>query len=246
MRPETLSEACAPVLMYLATFRRNAATTGISLQALQNALRAELDKVRVHCERDPRLAPLLHRSFYALVATADQVVLGSAWPERASWSMSLLETSYFGSASGGTTFFAFVEEIKHEPTEAAAEIAGLLFLCMAMGFQGQLRGERRELELRRQELFDKARLGATDSVQDGGERRMTPDAYGRNSTIQGVKLPTVSTLRVAAVALVAIIASLAFGRIVTRIQIHDDVDAFERMTRELRAAPSAGENGGDE
>ncbi|MEM1452971.1 MAG: DotU family type IV/VI secretion system protein [Planctomycetota bacterium] len=246
MRSETLSEACAPVLMYLATFRRNAATTGISLQALQNALRAELDKVRVHCERDPRLAPLLQRSFYALVATADQVVLGSAWPERVSWSMSLLETSYFGSASGGSTFFAFVEEIKHEPTEEAAEIAGLLFLCMAMGFQGQLRGERRELELRRQELFDKARLGASDVGHDGAERHMTPDAYGRNSSIQGVKLPTVSTLRVAAVAVVAIFASLAFGKIVTRMQIRSDVKTFDGMTDQLRSESSSDAAEGDE
>ena len=246
MRSETLSEACGPVLMYLATFRRNAATTGISLQALQNALRAELDKVRVHCERDPRLAPLLHRSFYALVVTADQVVLGSTWPERASWSMNLLETSYFKTANGGSVFFDFVEEIKHEPTDAASEIAGLLFLCMAMGFQGVLRGERRELELRRQELFDKARLGTLDAASDGSERHMTPDAYGRNSTIQAVKLPTVSTLRIAAVAVVVIVASIAFGKVVTRQQIKEDQRTFKEITDKLRATSDATDARGEE
>ena len=240
-QPETLSQACAPVLMYLATFRRNAATTGLSIQALQNALRVEIDKVKAHCERDPRLAPLIQRSFNSLVATADQVVLGSAWPERAAWSMNLLETSYFGSATGGAEFFRFVEEIKHEPTDAAAEIAALLFQCMAMGFQGKLRGERRELEARRQELFDKARLGSNDGVGDGSERKLTPEAYGRNSAIQGTKLPTVSTLRVAAVALVALIAGWGFGKMVTSMEVGEDVNSL----RDIAAAITGPATGSD-
>jgi len=220
--------------MYLATFRRNAATTGLSIQALQNALRVEIDKVKAHCERDPRLAPLIQRSFNSLVATADQVVLGSAWPERAAWSMNLLETSYFGSATGGAEFFRFVEEIKHEPTDAAAEIAALLFQCMAMGFQGKLRGERRELESRRQELFDKARLGANEGVGDGSERKLTPESYDRNSSIQGAKLPTVSTLRVAAVALVALLGGWGFGKIITGMEVGEDVKTIGEIEAAIR------------
>lgn len=234
MRPETLSQACAPVLMYLATFRRNAATTNLSLQALQNALRTELDRVRAHCERDPRLAPMIERSFYALVTTADQVVLGSAWPQRTAWSMSLLETSYFGSAKGGTEFFRFVEEIKRESTDAAAEIAGLLFHCMAMGFQGELRGERRELEMRRQELFDKARLGELEDARDGAERKLTPEAYDRNSSITGLKLPTASTLRIASVAVVAFLFAWGFGRLLTSFEVKSDVDRMGRIEAEIR------------
>ena len=220
--------------MYLATFRRNAATTGLSIQALQNALRVEIDKVKAHCERDPRLAPLIQRSFNSLVATADQVVLGSAWPERAAWSMSLLETSYFGSATGGAEFFRFVDEIKHEPTDAAAEIAALLFQCMAMGFQGKLRGERRELESRRQELFDKARLGANEGVGDGSERKLTPESYGRNSSMQGARLPTVSTLRVAAVALVALLGGWGFGKIITGMEVGEDVKTLGEIEAAIR------------
>lgn len=233
-RQETLTEACAPVLLYLATFRRNAATTGLSIQALQNALRVELDKVKSHCERDPRLAPMIERSFYALVATADQVVLGSAWPQRTAWSMSLLETSYFGSARGGSQFFQFIEEIKHEPTEAAAEIAALLFYCLAMGFQGELRGERRQLELRRQEMYDKARLGSGRDSADGAERKLTPAAYGRNSAIRAMRLPTVSTFRVAAVAVVAAVASWLFARYLTINKVGSDLEAIEQITAEVR------------
>ncbi len=238
MRSETLSEACGPVLLYLATFRRNAATTQLSLQALQNALRSELDKVRSHCERDPRLAPLVERSFYSLVATADQVVLGSSWPQRTAWSMSLLETSYFGSAKGGSEFFRFLEEIKREPTEAAAEIAALLFHCMAMGFQGELRGERKELETRRRELFDKARLGALEDARDGAERKLTPEAYDRNSSIAGLKLPTASTLRIASVAAIAFLFAWGFGRLLTSLEVRDDVSRIHQIRTEIQQPES--------
>lgn len=229
MKSETLTEACTPALLYLATFRRNAATTSLSIQALQNALRTELDKVRAHCERDPRLAPLIGRSHYALVATADQVILGSSWPQRTAWSMSLLETSYFASAKGGSEFFRFVEEIKREPTEAAAEIAELLFHCMAMGFQGELRGERKELESRRQELFDKAKLSERVDKMDGAERKLAPEAYDRNSSISALKLPTASTLRIASVAIVAVIFAWAFGRVVTNFGVSSDIDEIEKI-----------------
>lgn len=230
MRQETLPEACAPVLAHLATFRRNAATTGLTIQAVHSALRVELDRVRAHCERDPRLAPLIERSFYALVATADQVVLTSAWPQRTAWSMHfLLESTYFRQANGGSQFFRFVEEIKHEPTEAASEIAALLFHCMALGFQGELIGERRELEKRRQELFDKARLGDVGAAADGNERHLAPDAYGKNSTLQSAKLPTVNALRLVAVALVALVAAWSFGAITTSLDSSADREQLDEI-----------------
>jgi type IV/VI secretion system ImpK/VasF family protein len=225
-----------PVLLYLATFRRNAATTSLSIQATQNALRTELDKVRANCERDPRLAPMIERAFYPLVVTADQVVLGSNWPQRTAWSMSLLETSYFSSAKGGSEFFRRVDEIKREPTDEAAEIAGLLFHCMAMGFQGELRGERRELEARRQELFDKARLGGQGS--GGGHRRLTPEAYDRNSSIMALKLPTASSMRIASVALAALLFAWAFGRLVTSLEVKSHVKEMKAINAAIQSEDS--------
>ena len=231
MRTETLTAACTPVLLSLATFRRNAATTGLSIQAAQNTLRSELDKVRAHCQRDPRLAPLIERAFYPLVAAADQVVLSSNWPQRTAWSMSLLETSYFGSAKGGSDFFRIVEEIKREPTDEAAEIAELLFQCLAMGFQGELRGERRELEARRMELFDKARL--SDRAGAGSHVKLTPDAYDRNSSIVALRLPTASSLRIASVAAAALLFAWGFGWLVTSMQVKDDVTKMQEIEAEI-------------
>ncbi len=238
MRRQTLTQACEPVLYYLATFRRNAATTGLSLQALQNALRAELDAARSSCQRDSRLAPMMERAFPALVYAADQVVLTSLWPSRTQWAMSLLETSYFNTARGGEEFFRFVEEVKRESGDEAVEIAELLFHCMAMGFQGSLRNERLELEARRRELFDKARLGAAGQVSDGYERHLTPDAYGRNSAMPRKTLPTTSALRLAAAGLIALGASWALGYFVNQAEVSDDLDQLNMINKKLESKVS--------
>ena len=241
MRRQTLTQACEPVLFYLATFRRNAATTGLSLQALQNALRAELDAARSACERDPRLAPLIQRAFPALVYAADQVVLTSLWPSRTQWAMCLLETSYFNTSRGGEEFFKFIEEVKRDNGEAAVEIAELMFHCMAMGFQGSLRNERLELEARRRELFDKARLGGHAQVSDGYERHLTPDAYGRNSTMPRKTLPTTSTLRLVSAGVVALGFSWALGYFVNQAEVADDIETLDEINKQLETTEETGQ-----
>lgn len=148
MARPTLHQACSPVLLYLATFRRNSATSQLSLHQLQSTLQRELDKVRNQCAEDPVLGPRFEKVFYPLVAAADQVVLSSSWPQRVGWSMSLLETHYFGRAEGGREFYRHVERVLSDPSDEAAEQAEVLFACMALGFQGELLGERTELERR--------------------------------------------------------------------------------------------------
>ena len=134
----SLAEACSTFFVYLTSFRRNAATSRLSQEGLRAALKRELERVRTRCEQDRRLHPMFERIWYALVATADQAVLGSDWPGRRGWSMSLLEMDYFQTAEGGRRFFVFVQEVLDDPSESAHELAELLFQCMALGFQGEL------------------------------------------------------------------------------------------------------------
>ena len=226
-KPLTLTEACAPVLLYLTTFRRNAGTSSMSIQELQAALKREIDGVRTRCEEERRLHPLFERVFYALVATADQVILGSTWPQRAGWSMNLLETHYFGRAEGGTVFYRLADEILSDPTDAAAEMAELLFTCMGLGFQGELLGERAELERRRRQMFEKARLAGSL-----GER-LAPETYGRNSRKDMTKLPTVRTVRLVAVSVVALVFAFLLGDFVTKNKIKEDRETIEDIRGDL-------------
>jgi type IV/VI secretion system ImpK/VasF family protein len=201
-RTPTLIEACAPVFLYLTAFRRNSASSTQTIEALNQALQRELDKVRRVCDEDFKLRPLFDRAFYALVAAADQVVLSSAWPQRAGWSVQLLETHYFQTSEGGKRFFKFVDEVLADPSDGAAEIAELLFNCVALGFQGELLGEARELERRRRQLYEKARLPGKM-----GET-LTPEAYGRDVPRRMPRLPTLGVLRLSLIAGAALVFAL--------------------------------------
>jgi|SRR6185503_18338722 len=189
-RSQSLTDACAPVLLYLTTFRRNSVSSTQTIEGLQQALHREFEKVRRVCDEDARLRRLFERAFYALVAAADQIVLTSSWSQRVGWRMQLMEQLYFDELpSGGQKFFTFVDEILGDPKDGAVEIAELLFTCMALGFQGELMDEPRELERRKRQLYEKARLpGRMGEV-------LTPEAYGRDVPRRMPRLPTLGILR---------------------------------------------------
>ncbi len=226
-KKRTLAETCAPFFLYLATFRRNAETSDLGVETLHEALQGGIDFVGTQCERDPRLSKMFERVWYALVVTADQVVLASSWPHRAGWSMKLLESHYFKTFEGGKRFFQLVAEVLEDTGADAPELAEVLFTCMALGFQGELIGERKELERRRRQLFEKARLpGALGSV-------LTPEAYGRNSPQNTLKLPAVGILSIVVVALGAVLFSLLAGDVVTRWKNSALTRSIDRVIEEL-------------
>ncbi len=226
-KQRTLAENCAPFFLYLATFRRNAETSELGVDALHEALRGGIDFVGTQCERDPRQSKMFERIWYALVVTADQVVLSSSWSHRAGWSMKLLESHYFKTFEGGKRFFQLVSEVLEDTGEDAPQLAEVLFTCMGLGFQGELLGERKELERRRRQLFEKARLpGALGNV-------LTPEAYGRNSPQSTLKLPTVGILSIVVVALGAVLFSLLAGDVVTRWKNSELTRGIDQVVEDL-------------
>jgi type IV/VI secretion system ImpK/VasF family protein len=223
----TLGEACAPFFLYLTTFRRNAETSNLEIPGLHEALQGGVEFMGSSCEGDPDLLRQFERIWYALVVTADQVVLQSSWPHKASWSMQLLESHYFQSFEGGAKFYRIAKEVLDDSGPDAPALAEVLFMCMGVGFQGELLGERRELERMRTRLFEKSRLAGSM----GG--RLTPDAYGRNSKLSTVKLPTIGILRLASVALGAVLFALLAGEAVTTFKNSTVTDGIEDVLEQL-------------
>lgn len=224
----TLGEACSPFFLYLTTFRRNAETSNLDVDALHQALQGGIEFVGSSCESDPDLQRQFERIWYTLVVTADQVVLSSSWKHRAAWSMRLLESHYFKSFEGGAKFFRIVKDTLDDTSGDAPHHAEVLFTCMGLGFQGELMGERKELERLRTRLFEKSRLAGSM----GGH--LTPDAYGRNSNLTTMKLPTVGILRLAAIGVGALLFALLAGDAVTSYRNHSIVQQVEKLVEELR------------
>jgi type IV/VI secretion system ImpK/VasF family protein len=219
-----LQDACAPFFLFLATFRRNAGSSSKDIGELRQTLERELRKVQEFCERDHELQPLWERVRYALVTTADQVILGSPWTHRAGWSMALQEAEVYGTREGGKRFFQLVEQTLADSSGEARAMAHVLVHCMGLGFQGELRNNRAELGRLRQRLFEKAQLPTR--MDD----RLTPDAYGRNSSKSVLKLPTVQMFRLVLVGLAAIVFALVAGNVVTEWTnepINQQIDEIE-------------------
>ena len=127
-------------------------------------LRREIEAVQEHCEKDRRLRPLFDRVFTRSSRAADQVVLSSAWPQRAGWSMNLLELHYFQSAEGGKRVLSAGRGSAQRSDGCGGGLAELLFTCTALGFQGELLGEKKELEeRRRRQVYEGALAGCDGS-----------------------------------------------------------------------------------
>ncbi len=210
-KPASLHEACTPLFSYLTTFRRNAETNSASVEDLHGELERELDSIERTCDSDRKLRAQFQRVKYPLIAAADQVVLGSNWPNRMAWSMQLLEMKLCQTSEGGDRFFDIVDEVLGDTSNDAADVAHVLFTCIALGFQGKLYGARKELERKRQLLFEKARLASQ-------EERLAPEAYGRNSPREPARLPTAGMLRFVLVAMGALLFALLAGDAVTRFK----------------------------
>ena len=227
---ETLTEACAPIFLFLTTFRRNSATSTLTIEALHATLKREIDALRDRCEKDRKLHALFEKALYPLVAAADQIVISSSWPQRSGWSMKLLEQHYFKTAEGGKKFYRILDDLLRDPSDEAAELAEFMFTCMALGFQGELLGEHRELERRRLQLFEKARLAGQIGDQ------ITPDAYGRNAARTLAKLPTVGVMRLVVVAVAAVLFAILVGNVVTRLENSATTEAIKDLQEHLEGS----------
>jgi type IV/VI secretion system ImpK/VasF family protein len=227
-KPASLHEACTPLFLFLTSFRRNSGSSALSVEELREHLVREFERIERACEGDRKLRTLFDRSKYALVAAADQVVLGSNWTNRAAWSMQLLEQHYFESAEAGVKFFTLVDEVLADTANDAAEVAHIMFTCMALGVQGELMGDRKELDRRRQLLFEKARMrGALGD-------RLAPECYGRNSPRTVSKLPTAGIVRFVLVALGATLFVLLAGEGMTKFKNRKINEKIEQQAESLK------------
>lgn len=228
---QRLQDACASFFLFLATFRRNTKTSKMDVAELRASLGRELAKVEAGCSKDHELAPLWERIRYALVTTADQVVLSSPWASRTTWSMQLQEAEVYGTREGGQRFFQLVEQALADGSAEGPLLAQVLFHCMGLGFQGELRNDRAELGRLRQRLFEKAQLPARLVG------RLTPEAYDRNSTKTALKLPTVGIVRLVLVGIAATVFALIAGNSVTAWTNRHVNESIEQVIKDLETKP---------
>jgi type VI secretion system protein ImpK len=153
---------------------------------------------------------------YALVAFADELVVGKSEALREYWPSNLLQFHYFRENRAGEGFFTRLQAIRADVKRR--EVLQAYYLCLLFGFQGRYRVRGGELELMQltESLHRDLSLAfryETDTLSPRGERPPDSLVRGRNS------LPLV-----AAAGAAVVFALLVYGGL--RLALHSSTTSF--------------------
>jgi type VI secretion system protein ImpK len=109
---------------------------------------------------------------FALVAWADETLLASHWAGREQWSQELLQVQIFRTNRGGDEFYQRLARLR--PDQSAAR--QIYFLCLALGFEGQLVGEDGDRRTLIQQQYDLLRA-AGHAKDPLSVESIAPEAY---------------------------------------------------------------------
>ena len=79
---------------------------------------------------------------YAMCTVLDEAVLNTPWGAQSDWSNQSLLVTFHREAAGGEKFFQIVERVSADPRRYIA-LLELLYVCLAMGFEGKFRLDER-------------------------------------------------------------------------------------------------------
>lgn len=114
---------------------------------------------------------------YLKAALADEVLLRQDWPGREIWSQHLLEASMFRTSVAGEKVFDDIKQLLRAREPAQRTLAQLYLFTLALGFQGQYRGQSAQdlLAGLRRELFQFVFQRQADLA--GRDRVLSPQPY---------------------------------------------------------------------
>ncbi len=80
----------------------------------------------------------LRAARYALCATIDDLVLSTPWGAASSWAQQSLTSIFHNEVTGGDRFFEILEQMQKDLGHHG-EVVELMYVCMALGFEGRYR-----------------------------------------------------------------------------------------------------------
>lgn len=113
---------------------------------------------------------------YALCTFVDESVLGTPWGSQSAWANQSLLVTFHKEAWGGEKFFQIVERAQ-QSGDRDRELLRLLYVCIALGFEGRYRAEDRGRE-RLQAVQDQLARMLRDRDRGSGEIELSPHWQG--------------------------------------------------------------------
>lgn len=110
-------------------------------------------------------------ALFAVLAWADEAIIGSAWPGAAGWQRHLLQKRYFNVSNAGLAFFTRLENL----TAIQSQVREVYLMCLGIGFVGRYGYEGQQAALADIRQIHLAQLQQGVQAQDA---MLFPDGYG--------------------------------------------------------------------
>jgi type VI secretion system protein ImpK len=191
-----LATAAAPLLVLVSQLRglpSHADVNGLHQQVIQRVQKFEADAAASGVATEHLAA-----ARYALCAVLDETVLSTPWGSESIWSTHTLLTTFHKETWGGEKFFQILDRLKQDPSRNV-DLLELLYLCLALGFEGKYRIQNRGREQLAQVQEELYRL--IRQQRGEFERRLSPHWKGvedrRNPLARYVPLWVVASVLIA-------------------------------------------------
>jgi type VI secretion system protein ImpK len=180
----------------------------------------------------------LRPAHFALCAALDDVALSTPWGAQGSWASASLVSAFHQQVRSGAEFFALLKNLSQSPG-TMLPVLELMYLCIALGFQGQYRLSPRgpaELDAVREELF-----GVIVRHHAAGEPGLSPHWQGLDAPYRPrrAELPiwVVAACFLALLAGLYAWASIGLGGASDTVVEHAQAAPPPRMPEIARSAP---------
>jgi len=129
--------AAASVLLGLASRVRGTATQK-DVEGLRDRVVRELKSFEANASATGLPRELVRTAHYALSATIDDLVLSTPWGGQSSWSKRSMVSTFHNEVVGGERFYEILNQL-HKNPGTNADVLELMYICLALGFEGRLR-----------------------------------------------------------------------------------------------------------
>jgi type VI secretion system protein ImpK len=129
--------AAASVLLGLAS-RVRGTTTQKDVEGLRDRVVRELKTFEANVSATGLPRELVRTAHYALSATIDDLVLSTPWGGQSSWAKRSMVSTFHNEVVGGERFYEILNHLHKNPGRSA-DVLELMYVCLALGFEGRLR-----------------------------------------------------------------------------------------------------------
>lgn len=109
-----------------------------NLQALNDRLSSGITTFEAQAQHQGAEAGQVMSARYVLCSVIDEAVVTTAWGSRSDWPRTSLLSRFHNETFGGEKVFQLLERLSRDPVKHVAMLE-LMYLCLAMGFEGKYR-----------------------------------------------------------------------------------------------------------